>query len=59
MCVCVCNVSLLQSLKYTNTDLKISLYDLVHIKQYTENFALLMLGILELFTREICIFLKK
>ena len=28
-------------------------------KQYPENFALLILGILELFNREICIFPKK
>ena len=28
-------------------------------KQYPENFAFLNLRILELFTREVCIFLKK
>ena len=28
-------------------------------KQYTGNFAFLILSILELFTRKICIFLKK
>ena len=29
------------------------------LKQYPENFALLMLEIIEFITREICIFLKK
>ena len=31
----------------------------VHIQQYTENFAFLILRILELFAREICNFFKK
>ena len=45
--------------RYTNADLKISLCAGIHIKQYPENFALLILRILELFTREICIFSKE
>ena len=41
-------------LRYTNTDLKISLY-----VQDPEIFTLLTLTILELFTRKVCIFAKK
>ena len=42
---------------YTNVDLKISLYVCVHIKQYPENFAFLILRNLKLFAREVCKFL--
>ena len=45
--------------RYTNTDLKTVLYVPVHIKQYPESFVFLILQILELFTRKVCIFLKK
>ena len=38
---------------------KLHLYIRVQKKQYSENFAFLILRILELFTREVCIFLKK
>ena len=45
--------------RYTNADLKIS-YMFGYIqKQYPENFAFLLLRILELFTREVCKFIKK
>ena len=44
---------------YTNADLKISLYVRVHVKTHPQNFAFLILRFLELFTREICKFLKK
>ena len=39
---------------YTNADLKISLNILVHKKYYPENFAFLVLRILELYTRKVC-----
>ena len=43
--------------QYTlKADSKISLYARLHKKQYSENFAFLNLRILELFTREVCIF---
>ena len=41
-------------LKYTNADLKISLYVCVHLKTIPENFAFLILRILQLFSREVC-----
>ena len=41
-----------------NADLKISQYVCVHVC-VPENFTFLILGILELFAREICKFLKK
>ena len=45
---------------YTNAGLQISLHARVRIKkQYTGNFAFLILSILELFTRKVCTFLKK
>ena len=37
----------------------LSLYLRVHIKQYPENFAFLILRLLELFKREVCKYLKK
>ena len=43
----------------TNADLKIFPDVCVHIKQYTENFAFLILRILELFVPEVCKFLVK
>ena len=39
--------------RYNNADLKISLYVCVHIKKYPENFAFLILRILEIFAREV------
>ena len=45
--------------RYTNADLKISIYVLIFIKKYPENFAFLFLRILELFARKVCLFLKK
>ena len=39
-------------LRYTNTDLKISLDAYIHKKQYPENFAFLILRFLELFARK-------
>ena len=42
------------SQRYTNADLKISLYVRVHIKYYPENFAFLILGVFELYSRKIC-----
>ena len=45
--------------RYTNANLKIPLFVWIHIyKYYPENFVLLILRILELFTCKICIFLK-
>ena len=44
---------------YTKADLKIPLQVCVHIKQYPENFASLILRILELFARQVCKFLTK
>ena len=48
-----------RDLKYTNANLKMSLYVCVHKKHCPENFAFLILRILELFTPEVCKFLKK
>ena len=45
--------------RYTNGDLKISPYIQIHIKIYSESFAFLIVRILQLFTRKVCIFLKK
>ena len=44
---------------FTNTDLKISLYVCVYVKKHPENFAFLIVRILELFTREVYKFIKK
>ena len=49
-----------QVLKGTLMQIWKSLYVIVFIKkQYSENFAFLILRVLELFTREVCKFLKK
>ena len=49
-----------KSLKGTLMQIWISLYMFVFTwKQYSENFAFLILRILDLFTREVCKFLKK
>ena len=45
--------------RYANADLKISLYVCIHIKQYLENFAFLILKILKLFAPDVCKFHKK
>ena len=39
--------------RYTNADLKLSLYVCVHINQYPENFTFLILRILELLARKV------
>ena len=39
--------------------MKISVYISLYIKTISENFAFLILRILELFAREVCKFLKK
>ena len=44
--------------RYTNADLKISLYVLIHKKITAWKLFILNLKILELFTRKLCIFLK-
>ena len=43
---------------YTNTDLKISLYVLIHIKIMSWKYFILNPKIIELFTRKFCIFRK-
>ena len=45
-------------LKYINADLKISLMFVFIWTHYPENFEFLILGILELFVREVCKFQK-
>ena len=45
--------------RYSNADLKIAYMFLLILKQYPKNFAFVILKILELFTREVCKFLKK
>ena len=45
--------------RYTSADLKISLYVCAHKKTIPWKFRILILRILELFTHEICEFLKK
>ena len=45
--------------RYTNADLKNSVYNLASYKKNPESFALLNLRIPELFTFEVCLFLKK
>ena len=48
-----------KGLRYTNADLKISLYAFVHKKAKPLNFAFLILRIPEFFAREDCKFLWK
>ena len=63
----LCNVSLVRRwnraiwdvLRYKNADLKILLYVSVQIGFINEHFAFLIQRILELFTRGVCLFLKK
>ena len=44
--------------RYTDADLKISLFLWIHLKLYVENFSFIFLINLELFTRKVCVFLK-
>ena len=48
-----------ESLRYTNADLKISLYARLHIKTMPWKFLILKRTNSRVFTREVCIFLKK